>query len=295
MSQKINAIVFSTDRAAQLNILLESILKNADDVFKLTVLFVATDDTFMESYKRVISDERYSEISFIEATDLKSQVIEALNSGEKYSCFFLDDDIIYKPISFSEIENTIDSDEDLVCFSLRLGKNTTFCYTLGTDNVMHDIETNENIMKWDWSLHYLDFGYPFSMDGHIYRTKDILKLTKKSDFSGGVDGFEMSLFDYAENFPRTKMASFIHSALVGVPIGRVQVSLDDESAILRKQSKANSLRKQMNDKFLNNNFINLESIDFSGVNGCHQELDLGVSTDGSILNFDLGISNITKN
>ena len=32
----------------------------------------------------------------------------------------------------------------------------------------------------------------------------------------------------------------------------------------------------MNEKFLSDTFINLESIDFSNINGCHQELDLGV-------------------
>jgi hypothetical protein len=137
------------------------------------------------------------------------------------------------------------------------------------------MEFEENTMKWDWTLHYLDFGYPFAMDGHIFRKSDIYKLVKKSKFTG-VEELEMALFDFTEMFPRNKMVSYKHSALVGVPIGRVQQSIDDEMSIALKSAQASVVRRKMNEKFLDGSFINLESIDFSVINGCHQELNLGV-------------------
>lgn len=274
MNQKINNIIFSSDRASQLKLLLDSIKKNASEVFKTTVLFATSTDEYKDGYKKVILDKKYSDVIFIEIFDLKQQTIELLKCEEKFSCFFLDDDVIYNLINLKEIEDTIESDEDIVCFSLRLGENTTHCYTLGVNNVMHDIHVGDNIMKWDWSLHYLDFGYPFSLEGHVYRTKDILKLTKKCDFSDGFEGFEMSLFDFAENFPRIKMASYKNSSVVGIPVGRVQVSIDDEALILKKDGEARIKRKELNNELLKGNFINLELLDFSNIIGCHQEIKL---------------------
>ena len=76
-------------------------------------------------------------------------------------------------IELSDVVDAISLDEDVVCFSLRLGMNTTVCYTLSAENVLKDIEAINGLMKWDWKLRYLDFGYPFSTSGHIFRSKDI--------------------------------------------------------------------------------------------------------------------------
>lgn len=275
MSQKINAIVFSSDNAAQLNIFLESIIKNATDVFDLNVIFKGTNKDFNESYNRVIEDKRFSNVNFEKETDnFREQVLGILKSKHDYFCFFLDDNILYKEIKIEEISSQIESDDDVVCFSLRLGENTTKCYTLGAENVMSDIEDCRDFMKWDWTLHYLDFGYPFSTEGHIYRRKDIYKLTRKSAFVNSEE-LEASLFEYTETFPRNKIVSYKESALVGAPAGRVQESIEDETEIKYKESEAKVRRNKMNKMFLDGSFINLESIDFSNIEGCHQKLDFG--------------------
>ena len=129
-------------------------------------------------------------------------------------------------------------------------------------------------MKWDWTLHYLDFGYPFSTEGHIFRKKDIYKLTKKSNFANAEE-LEASLFEYTETFPRNKMVSYKESVLVGAPAGRIQQSIEDEKELMYKNSEARVRRKKMNEMFLDDSFINLESIDFSNIEGCHQKLDFG--------------------
>jgi len=276
MSQKINAIVFSKDRPAQLNLLLESIKKNAPGVFDLNVIVSHTSEEFDKGYGRVIHNPEFSDVKFFFAeSEFKEQVMRLLSVEGKYSCFFLDDDLIYREVKLADIETQLELDDDVACFSLRLGENTKNCYTLGTNNVLHDMEHVQNTMKWDWTLHYLDFGYPFAMDGHIFRKSDIYKLVKKSKFTG-VEELEMALFDFTEMFPRNKMVSYKYSALVGVPIGRVQQSIDDEMTIALQESKARVMRVEMNNQFLDNNFISLEKIDFSEINGCHQDLNLGV-------------------
>lgn len=276
MSQKINAIVFSSDRAAQLKIFLDSVYKNAPEVFELNVIYSYTSSEHQRGYSKILKDYKYADVNFLsQEVDFKRQVVEIIKQSQELFSFFLDDDIIYGEIKLADINSQIESDDDVACFSLRLGENTTHCYTLGTNNVLHDIQFDGELMKWDWSLHYLDFGYPFAMDGHVFRKSDIFKLVKKSKFMD-VEELEMALFDFAEMFPRNKMVSYRQSALVGVPIGRVQQSIEEELSAQLKNAQARIIRGKMNEKFLENTFINLESIDFSDIIGCHQELSLGV-------------------
>lgn len=274
MSQKINTIVFSRERASQLKLFLDSVNKYASGVFDLNVLYTCIGEKHQEAYKKIINNSLYEGVNFINADEFKEQTISLLKTKSKYSCFFLDDDILYKEVKFSDIDEQISSDDDIVCFSLRLGENTTKCYTLGADNVLHDIESDGKFMKWDWSLHYLDFGYPFAMDGHVFRSKDIYKLVKKSKFTN-VDELEMALFDYTEMFPRNIMTSYVDSHLVNVPCGRVQVSLDDEMTMALKESESRVRRERMNNTFLSGKFIDLEKIDFSNIEGCHQVMNFG--------------------
>lgn len=291
MSQKINAIVFTRDNPAQLSLLLESIEKYAKDVFYVNIIVQCSGEDFHLGYKKLESKGGWDEIHYVQPEDnlredsFKELVLGVLKNGSKnnleYSCFFLDDDIIYNKVELDDITSQIKSDEDVVCFSLRLGDNTTKCYTLGAENVLHDIRYDGNFMKWDWSLHYLDFGYPFAMDGHVFRTRDIYKLVRKSRFTG-VEELEMALFDFTETFPRNMMASYKTSALVGAPVGRVQQSIDNEITMRLKEAEARVRRENMNTVFLSGEFIKLENIDFSNIEGCHQKLDFGGLYDNAI-------------
>lgn len=279
---KIGAIVFSKDRAAQLKLFLDSVIENASGIFDLNVFVEYTGDEYRKAYELVTTDTKYGDVNFIyPREDFKDKVIEVMKERCDYFTFFLDDDIIYNKVELADITSTIESDDDIVCFSLRLGENTTKCYTLGAENVMHDIIIYDNIMKWDWQLHYLDFGYPFAMDGHIFRRKDILKLVKKTKFIN-VEELEMGLFDFCEVFPRIMMASYTTSRLVNVPAGRVQQSIEDEMTATIKEGEARLRRKAMNAIFLSGEPLNLENIDFSNIEGCHQKLELGKTFDKAI-------------
>jgi hypothetical protein len=176
----INAIVFSKDRAMQLNLLLESIELNSKDLFRISVLYKSSNEKYENGY--LIIKNKYPNIKFIKEEDFKKQTLNLLNTELLYSCFFTDDDIIYKEIKSDLIFKTIIDDLDIFCFSLRLGKNTTNCYTMRANNVIILLSEENGIIKWDWTKHYMDFGYPLSVDGHIFRTKEILKLSNIINF-----------------------------------------------------------------------------------------------------------------
>lgn len=262
----INAIIFSKDRAAQLRLLIYSIQKNAPHAFKLSVIHKSSNDSFKEGYEKVKS-EFGGICNFVEQTaDFKQDVLSLLNSDSEFSCFFTDDDIIYQQFDVNKTTDIIKADGDVFCFSLRLGVNTNFCYSMNTPNVLKNYDDSGDTIKWQWNVHYLDFGYPLSVDGHIFRTKEILKLTKNVGFTNP-NTYEAALQAF-ENFPREKMASFKNSVLVNTPNNIVNTTFNNRNGLTHAASV-----KELNDDLLSGKIIDMESMDFSNIIGCHQEIE----------------------
>lgn len=262
----INAIIFSKDRAAQLRLLIYSIQKNAPHAFRLNVIYKHSNESFKKGYEKVIG-EFSSVCNFVEQTeDFKSDVLTLLDSDSEFSCFFTDDDIIYKPFDLEKVKNQIRIDDDVFCFSLRLGKNTNFCYAMNTPNVFRDYSDSDDVLTWDWTVHYLDYGYPLSVDGHIFKTKDILKLTRKVGFSNP-NTYEAALQIF-ESFPKNKMCSFSESVLVNTPNNIVNTSFANRNGLTHGADV-----RELNDKYLDGKIIDMESMDFTNIIGCHQEIE----------------------
>ncbi|GIV44029.1 MAG: hypothetical protein KatS3mg035_1152 [Bacteroidia bacterium] len=262
----INAIIFSKDRAAQLRLLIYSIQKNTPYAFKLNVIYKYSDESFKAGYEKV-KQEFQGVCNFVEQTsDFKQDVLNLLKSDFEFSCFFTDDDIIYRQFDVNKVLDTLKNDDEVFCFSLRLGVNTTFCYAMNSPNVLKNYDDLGDIIKWQWNVHYLDFGYPLSVDGHVFRTKEITKLTKSVSFSNP-NTYEAALQVF-ENFPREKMASFKHNVLVNTPNNIVNTVFKNRAGLTHAANV-----KDLNDDYLSGKVIHLESMDFSNVIGCHQEIE----------------------
>jgi hypothetical protein len=180
----INAVVFGEDNYG---LFLESLEKNAKGIFQCT------------------------EIK--NTPNFKEDVLKAIDSDKEHTALFTKSNILFNKIQEEDIVNAL-SDDDVICFSLRLGENTTYCSLFEMVNNLHGQEITGNIMKWEWSKHYLDFGFPLSINGHIFRTKELLKLIKKVPFTNPSKLEEgLQIFEF---LPREKMASYKQSVLVNV-------------------------------------------------------------------------------
>ena len=178
----INAVVFGD---SNYNLLDESLDKNAAGIFKTT--YIKNSETF------------------------KDDLLKALSSDLEYTAMFSQKNILFAKIKEEDIAQVL-SDDDVICFSLRLGENTTYCSLFEMVNNLHGQEIIGDIMKWDWSKHYLDFGFPLSINGHIFRTKELFKLIKKVPFTNAHKLEEaLQIFEF---LPREKMASYKQSVLV---------------------------------------------------------------------------------
>jgi len=263
----INSIIFSKDRASQLHLLINSLYKNAPGIFNLNVLYTFSNEDFEKGYEKLkeICKENFWNVNFIKESNFKEDLMNLLKSDYKYTTFFTDDDVLFDKVDLQTIEEALNK-EDVFCFSLRLGKNTTYCYSENQNNQIVISGEENNFIYWDWQKSWYDFGYPLSVDGHIFKTKEISKLTKPLSFVNP-NTYEAALQIY-ENFPKNMMAGYKDgSKLVGIPVNVVQNVFPN-----RKGEKFGISAKDLNDKFLNSTFINIDLMEFKSVIGAHQEI-----------------------
>ncbi len=276
----IKAIIFSKDRPAQLDLFLQSYYKNGNGLFEYVyVLYHASTPEFAKGYAKLETDSPYW-IRFRRETKFDVHTLELMRQHEEgfvYTCFFTDDNIIYKPIPHDAgwFHNFFENRKTLACFSFRLGSNTKIqCqYEKSLTTFPSDYVLEEGCLIWNWGnlpIH-TNFGYPLSVDGHIFRTKTILDVANKTVNENKIvnpnalEGIWHRYVDMIE----PQMACFPHSVVINSPNNRVQEVCKNKAGVIFGESA-----KEMNEKFLSGQRIDLESIDFSNIVGCHQELEM---------------------
>ena len=203
-------IIFSDNQPNLLHLTLKSLSDIFYDFNNTVVFYNHLTSDVKEAYK-LLKDKNNETIQWKDCSKLnfKKELIEFINeTKEELILFFSEGDIIFENFSIKEIQSNMENNENL-CFSLRLGENVTFCNRLNVKNVIEPLHKTNNIIQWNWKKHYLDFGYPFSLNGHIFRTKEIKKLIKKIKFDNYIElESSLQLFD---NFPKELMISFVNS------------------------------------------------------------------------------------
>jgi hypothetical protein len=277
----INAIIFSKDRAMQLRLLLESMfLRTYKILDEITVIYTSSEAEFAQGYSLLQKENLIPriKINWIQEKNLGDDVLTTLQKyarGQKaFTVFFTDDSVFYENIhdyKFS-IESCLYPGSDIGCFSLRMGVNTTeeTYWRPGNSRQLQYVQVG-NLLKWrhtDYPMTH-GYGYPLSLDGHIFRASDILGLVQQVLPISGVNYLEAQLSQFKFELAPC-MASFQKSVLVTVPINRVQDAFPNQAGIFHPISA-----KELNRRYLNGEVIDYYSIDFSSINSTHQELKFG--------------------
>lgn len=260
------AIVFSRDRACQLDALLDSLRVYAPSTFApVRVLYTSSDADFENGYARCA--ELHPEVIFVREANFREDTLLLIPTDGSF-CFLVDDDIAYRPIPADDVEAAM-RDELVVACSLRLGINSTYCYPLDQLQPMPPVEEREGHIVWRWLEAPLDYGYPLSLDGHVLRAVDVRRILDGRDFANP-NQLEDVLARHASALAhRPLLASLPLSALVGIPANRVNVTHPNRFAGLTFAHV-----RALNDRFLAGERIDRGGMDFSRVRGAHQEIDL---------------------
>ena len=221
-------VVFSRDRACQLDACLRSLSTYAPDV-TVSVVLRATSEPFRLGYARCATD--HPAVTFVPETDFGRQVVELLERQHApLACFLTDDDLVTQPVRMDVIESAL-RDAHVLAFSLRLGRNTTYCYSMARPQAPPAFQPcDHGHLTWSWPGAEGDFGYPMSVDGQIFRASELREILRGLRFASP-NSLEGTMADMAGQFTESKpmLACFSSSALVGVPLNRVQNECQNRS------------------------------------------------------------------
>lgn len=228
---KINTIIFSCDRAMQLDAVLSSFFLHCKDAIcaNLFVYYKTTSKQHERLYAQLI--DKYSSVTFVEERNFHQDIvhiavadlyeqkkvwllrfIEKITSiynypksekiisrfvryvtlriinflignmmNEKYDdahiLFLVDDNIFVRDFLIMEFVSLLQSNPDVLGFSLRLGKNIQYSYTRDRALTMPQFfQVSDEILKYDWTKSDGEFGYPFDISSSLFRAKDVLPL-----------------------------------------------------------------------------------------------------------------------
>lgn len=260
-------MIFSRDRACQLDALLCSLAANLRDDATPMVLWKATDDDFGAGYETCIAAHQHR-VDFFEEDGFDNDV-DLLLPDEGYICFFTDDDVLYQRTSFQTAEFLLDN-KDVIAFSLRLGLNTTRCYPLDRDQtVPRPVAIGAGTMQWEWPRADADFGYPLSLDGHVMRAKDVRSLLRNERYLNPNELEQILAVGAGRLASRRLLASYETSCLTGIPVNRVNETHPNRFGV-----EHGIPVRDLNDRYLAGERVDLGAMDFSNVVGAHQEIAL---------------------
>ena len=252
----VTTIIVSKNRAAQLDLLLRSLRKNGRGSFSPTVIYRDHEGLY-ETVR-----EEHRGVNFVEELDFQQDVLERVMTSEKFVCFMCDDGILYRPYMARHV--TMLDRGDVLCYSLRLGYNTTVTYPSG-----HDQNPPPHEM-YQWGKADEDYAYPGSIDGHIFLRDDLLELLDGREFCNPT-ALECALVEACAEIEeeRPRMAMPSHSVYVGNPINRTS-----SQSNVRFGSTYPVTLEECDRRYRAGQRINLPILDFSRVNGAHTEIEL---------------------
>ena len=174
-TQQIDCIVFSRDRAMQLDALLRSLRHYVGSLYgRVSVLYRATSPAFAAAYAELM--RAHPDVLWKEES-VFAEGLRALVTGARRTVFHTDDDVFFR------VPEPPDVRTEEVCYSLRLGLNIDYSYPLDLAERLTDHRLEGARISWDWrSQARGSFSYPLAVNGHIFRTADVAIWLDSLDF-----------------------------------------------------------------------------------------------------------------
>jgi len=122
------AILFSEDRAMQLDACIRTLALNcADgDICRKRVIFKCSDARHAGQYS--VLRKEHPDVEFIVQCDFHKD-LQAAPSGFRHVLFMVDDNLSVCPFRLCEILSALESETSVIGFSLRFGRNSESCYS----------------------------------------------------------------------------------------------------------------------------------------------------------------------
>lgn len=308
LSIGINGLVFSRDRAMQLDATLRSFYRHAQEaeLVHLWVIYLATNEMHQGQYRQ-LQDEWAGQrrLLFFPQGKFRQDVLSVmalasqLRGGQAAHrlyhwiagqhrrlgflawpllhfprpsavLFLVDDNLFVRPFSLDAAVSALFSDPKALGFSLRLGRNTTYCYAVDRPQALPEFQQKPGgILSFDWTTAELDFNYSLEVSSSIYRMSDMLPALNHMRFThpNMLDHFlylERKRFQH-----RPRLLCFENSVAFCSPVNTVTDNDLNRAGVTYDYSS-----QELADRFTRGERIDISRYDGFVSNSCHQEIEL---------------------
>jgi hypothetical protein len=268
----LTAIVVSKDRAAQLDLLLRSVTCHAEGMIdNISVIWDSSDTDMEQAYS--ICESEHPSVDFYQEDNFLTDVIWQIEHAAEHVMFLTDDSWFYREAPEVDPCSVLSGESGVLCFSLRLGDNTNTCYPLrGRWQNPPLFDDGGGYLVWEWAKGDADFGYPGSLDGHIFRRRDLINMLRGEEKWWNPNTLEDVLSRAVYRSLRGYMACFGRSILVGVPVNRTSTSHPGN-----RYAKTYFIDYEwLNNRFLEGRRIKFPDVHPDTIHAAHQEMNLEV-------------------
>ena len=290
--QNIHFLIFSFDRALQLEAALRSLFlhcENIERVQKITVLYKTSSSSHFNLYHTLIKE--YStkrQITFVHENDFCKDTISAIRgqvqqNGQRpaffefwdptlFTVFLVDDSIFFRPFNLDLVCQVLRSDRAILNFSLRLGENINYSYIRQRKVKQPIFNQAGKYHTYNWRGKDAEFGYPMDISSSVYRSVDILYLLNTISFHSP-NSLEGNLVGRMKKLirilPLNKIACFPKSVAFSAPINRVQNEIKNKAS-----TNARYTSEYLSKLFSAGYRVDLNMFKNFIPVSCHQEVDI---------------------
>lgn len=212
-------LVFSRNRPFQLDSFLRSAKENARiDKRDISILHLY-DSEYSESL-RILKSE-HPECEFIDETSFREQTLAWVeNASSDFLSFATDDAVFTRETRVGTAKEILSQNPAVLTVSLRLGLHLDWCYPMNCQQAVPNGQIFSEVFAWDTRSAEGDWGYPLSVDGHVYRKQEILEMLKRVPFSNP-NTLEANL-QSMKPFVQNVSCCFLKSSYFNSPLNVVQ-------------------------------------------------------------------------
>lgn len=175
---KVDVIIFSKDRAMQLEALLYSMEKYVKSLGKIYIIVKITNNNFLQGYFKFYNNQNKTAVKLYDEDyfgGFKRTFITILNNVETKKILLLCDDVIFTDEVDLDVYNPWLSWNSI---NLCLGTNITWCNAKSSVQQVSDYNIYKDLIRWKWTKAEGDFAYPNSIGASIFKTWWIRLLAK---------------------------------------------------------------------------------------------------------------------
>lgn len=250
-------IIYTKDRACQLDLLLRSIKDNFLNVGKVWLLEDWSNDEYKAGYDKIKKLDYGLDIVYKRQNrsifyDVLKQVSK--DSITKFILPLCDDDVFIRRTDINDITSYVNN--DVIGINLRFSSNLTVSYGKWGVLEMPKLLPAGEYLKWDWTTYKIHsrWGYPYLAGGLIYKTNFLRDMISEITFDLP-NSFEGAMMSNRYKWKKNFIVGFKHSSIVNISVNRIQNDVPNRAGrdISYPQSELNSI-------FLSGNIIDTVGI-----------------------------------